>query len=189
VFRRSLLSALALTATFAVPARADVLLVPYLGQSFSGVVNAANAGYPTTYGVRLEWFARGVIGVGLDVARTPDFLGDAQGLVRTSTISTVMANLIIGGPIPEERGFRPYLTGGMGALMYDLTSPSGVEASQTDIGYNVGLGATVLFSRHVGAEIDFRYFRNNEDFTLGGLDFKEKILEYARWTGGLVLRF
>lgn len=31
--------------------------------------------------------------------------------------------------------------------------------------------------------------RNTDDFTLGGLDFAENILEYARWSAGLVIRF
>ena len=72
---------------------------------------------------------------------------------------------------------------------YDVTRSTGLQASKTDFGYNVGVGASVLFSRHVGAELDVRYFRNTRDFTLGGLDFPENILEYARWSGGLVLRF
>ncbi len=61
---------------------------------------------------------------------------------------------------PKNRGFRPYLSGGIGMLKYDLTRSTGVEASKTDFGYNVGVGASVLFSRHVGAEMDVRYFRN-----------------------------
>ena len=100
-----------------------------------------------------------------------------------------MANVIVGGPLPERRGFRPYLSGGVGALRYDVTRTSGLEASKTDFGYNIGVGASVLFSRHVGAEMDVRYIRNTKDFTLAGLDFEENILEYARWSAGLVLRF
>ena len=186
---RRLLPILACTVFCAVPARADIVLVPYIGQSWSGVINDADAGYPTTYGARLEWFGSSFVGVGVDVARTPDFLANAQDRVRESTLSTVMANLIVGGPLPENRGFRPYLSGGIGVLRYDLTRTTGLQASKTDFGYNVGLGASVLFSRHVGAELDVRYFRNTRDFTLGGLDFPENILEYARWSGGLVLRF
>jgi opacity protein-like surface antigen len=186
---RPILTALALAASCSTPARADVIIVPYLGQSWSGVINDANAGYPTTYGARLEWFGNSIIGVGVDVARTPDFLADAQGRVSESALSTAMANVIVGGPLPEERGFRPYLAGGVGVLRYDVTRTSGLQASKTDFGYNIGAGASVLFSRHVGAEIDFRYFRNTEDFTLGGLDFAENILEYARWSAGVVLRF
>jgi len=185
---RQFLVSLALAVLFVAPARADILLVPYLGQSWSGVINDANAGYPTTYGVRLEWFGNSIIGVGVDLARTPDFLADAQSRVRESTLTTVMANVIVGGPLPERRGFRPYLSGGVGALRYDVTR-TGLEASTTDFGYNVGVGASVLFSRHVGAEMDVRYIRNTKDFTLAGLDFEENILEYARWSAGLVLRF
>lgn len=186
---RTRLSVICSLVLLASPARADVLVVPYLGQAFSGVLNDAGAGLPTTYGARVEWFMNGVFGLGVDLARTPDFLADAQGRVRESALSTVMGNVIIGGPLPAERGFRPYLSGGLGLLWYDLTRTDGLQASDTDFGYNIGLGASVLFSRHVGAEIDFRYFRNTQEFTLGGLDFPEEILEYARWSGGLVLRF
>ena len=70
-----------------------------------------------------------------------------------------------------------------------MSRTTGLQASKTDFGYNIGAGASVLFSRHVGAEIDFRYIRNTKDFTLGGLDFAENILEYARWSAGVVLRF
>jgi opacity protein-like surface antigen len=186
---RPFLFTLALAVSFVAPARADILLVPYLGQSWSGVINDANAGYPTTYGVRLEWFGNSIIGVGVDLARTPDFLADAQGRVRESALTSVMANVIVGGPLPERRGFRPYLSGGVGALRYDVTRSGGQEASKTDFGYNIGAGASVMFSRNVGAEMDFRYIRNTKDFTLAGLDFEENILEYARWSAGLVLRF
>lgn len=171
------------------PAAADVLVVPYFGQSWSGVINDAGGGYPATYGVRLEWLSHGVLGVGVDAARTSDFLGEAQGRALDSTLSTLMANVIIGPPPPEDRGFRPYLSGGVGVLRYTLDRNDGASFTETDFGYNIGAGAQVLFGRHVGAEIDFRYFRNSEDFTLGELDFPEPILEYARWSGGLVLRF
>ena len=67
---------------------------------------------------------------GVDLARTPDFLADAQGRVRDSTLTTVMANVIVGGPLPEERGFRPYLSGGVGVLNYDVTRTSGLQASE-----------------------------------------------------------
>lgn len=64
-----------------------------------------------------------------------------------------MGNVIIGGPLPAQRGFRPYLSAGIGVLSYDLTRTSGLQASQTDFGFNFGLGVSVLFSRHVGAEL------------------------------------
>ena len=86
-------------------------------------------------------------------------------------------------PLPEARGFRPYLAGGVGVLRYDVTRTTGLSRfSKTAFGFNIGACANVLFSRHVGAEIDFRYFRyfrNTEDFTLGGSDFPENILYYA----------
>ena len=186
---RPLFFALGFAAVCATPAHADIVIVPYLGQSWSGVINDANAGYPTTYGVRVEWFGNSFLGVGVDLARTPDFLAEAQGRVRESAMSTFMANVIIGGPLPEGRGFRPYLSGGVGLLNYDLTRTSGLEASETDFCYNICAGASFLFTRNFGAEMDFRYVRNTEDFTLGGLDFEENILEYARWSGGLVFRF
>lgn len=186
---RTPLAVISLFVMLVAPARADMMLVPYLGQAFSGVINDAGAGLPTTYGVRVEWITKGFFGLGVDLARTPDFLADAQARVQESSLSTLMANVIIGGPLPAERGFRPYLSGGVGLLSYDLTRTNGLQASDTDFAYNIGLGASVLFSRHVGAELDLRYFRNTQEFTLGGLDFPEEILEYARWSGGLVLRF
>ena len=185
---RTPLAVIGLIVMLATPSRADVLIVPYLGQAFSGVISNAGAGRPTTYGVRAEWLVKGFVGVGVDFARLPDFLADAQGRVRESSLSTLMGNVIIGGPLPAQRGFRPYLSAGIGVLKYDLTRTNGLQASQTDFGYNFGLGVSVLFSRHVGAELDLRYFRNTQDFTLGGLDFPEEILGYARWSGGLVLR-
>ena len=75
---RGPLSVIGLLVLLATPAHADVLLVPYLGQAFSGVLNDAGAGLPTTYGVRVEWFMKGIFGLGVDLARTPDFLADAR---------------------------------------------------------------------------------------------------------------
>ncbi len=171
------------------PAAADVVLVPYIGQSWSGVINDAGGGYPTTVGARLEWFGSGILGAGVDVARAEDFLGEAQGRVRDSALTSVMANVVVGGLLPEGRGFRPYLSGGVGLLRYELTRTSGGDASKTEFGYNFGAGADVFFNRHIGAQLDFRYIRNTQDFLLGGLDFEEGILEYARWSAGAVIRF
>ena len=49
---RTPLVAIGLLLFSAVPSRADIILVPYLGQSWSGIINDAGGGYPTTYGVR-----------------------------------------------------------------------------------------------------------------------------------------
>lgn len=173
----------------ATPARADAMLVPHLGQAFSGVLNDAGGGLPTTYGVRVEWFMKGIVGLGVDLARTPDFLADAQGRVRESSLSALMGNVIIGGPLPAELGFRPYLSGGVGLLSYDLTRTTGAAGLGCRLWLQHWPGASARFSRHVGAELDFPYFRHTQEFTLGGLDFPEEILEHARWSGGLVLRF
>jgi opacity protein-like surface antigen len=169
--------------------RADVLIVPYLGQSWSGVINDAYAGYPASYGVKVEWMSGGVLGLGFDVTRTPDFLGSAEGRVAESALTTYMATVVVGRPVSGDRGVRPYLSAGVGAIRYDLRRTGGAEFSGTDFGYNVGAGVQAFFGRHVGAEFDLRYFRNTQDFTPGGLDFPEPIMEYARWSGGLVLRF
>lgn len=185
----SLLSAFSFLLVFSASAAADVVLVPYAGQSWSGVINDAGGGYPATFGARLEWFSRGIFGAGVDVARVGDFLSDAQGRVRDSSMTTVMANVTVGGPLPEGRGFRPYLSGGVGLLRYSLTGTTGLEDSDTDFGYNVGAGVDYFFTPRVGAELDLRYIRNTTDFRLGGLDFEEGILEYARWSAGLVVRF
>jgi len=173
----------------ATPARADVLLTPYLGQSWSGIINDAHAGYPTTYGVRAEWFSRGVFGVGADYARTPDFLADADGRVRDSTVSTLMGTVTIGSPLPASGGFQPYLSGGAGVMRFEVERSGGGDDSRTDFAFNIGAGANVFFTRNFGANIDFRYLRNTQDFDLAGLQFEEKIVEYARWSGGLVFRF
>jgi opacity protein-like surface antigen len=170
-------------------ARADVLIVPYLGQSWSGVINDAYAGYPASYGVKIEWVSGGVLGLGLDATRTPDFLGDAEGRVSDSTLSSYMANVVVGRPLSDGKGFRPYLSAGAGVIRYSLTRTGGAQVSGTDFGYNVGAGVQAMFNRRVGAEFDLRYFRNTQDFTPGGLDFPEPIMEYARWSGGLVVRF
>lgn len=170
-------------------ARADVLFVPYLGQSWSGVINDAYAGYPTSYGVKIEWLSRGVLGLGLDATRTSDFLGDAEGRVTDSTLSSYMANVVVARPLSGDKGVRPYLSGGAGVIRYSLTRTGGAQFSGTDFGYNVGAGVQAMLGRHVGAEFDLRYFRNTQDFAPGGLDFPEPIMEYARWSGGLVVRF
>lgn len=170
-------------------ARADVLIVPFLGQSWSGVINDAHAGYPTSYGVKIEWLSEGVLGLGLDATRTSDFLGDAEGRVTDSTLSSYMAQVVVARPLQGDKGFRPYLSGGAGVIRYSLTRTGGAQVSGTDFGYNVGAGLQAMFARHVGAEFDLRYFRNTQDFTPGGLDFPEPIMEYARWSGGLIVRF
>ena len=45
---RPILSTLALALLYSTPGRADIILAPYVGQSWSGIINDAEAGYPIT---------------------------------------------------------------------------------------------------------------------------------------------
>ena len=180
MLKRSLTAA-ALVAVCLVPstARADVLLTPFAGLTFGGITETTRG----MFGVAASFTAGGIAGLDIDFGYSPDFFGqdDDDDLFDADTnMVTLMANLRLAAPIggTEGRGFRPYVSGGIGLLRSRIEATDLFdEVTSNDWGMNVGAGVNGFFSDHVGVQGEIRYFRSFNDFgedlevDLGSLDF------------------
>jgi opacity protein-like surface antigen len=193
---RTLVVGLLLTVVAPGAARADTLIVPFVGVNFGGdsgseFFEAADASR-FNWGASLAWMGAGVFGVEGDIGYSPDFFGktDAGG----SSVLTVTGNLLLGVPFGGQSGFgvRPYALVGIGMVRPDGDAFAGEEVfGENRISWDFGGGLMIFFATHVGIRADIRYFRTFEavDFldieasdTAGNLDF-------TRGSVGFVLRF
>ena len=169
----------------AAPARAETLLIPWLGAN-AGSRDASTA---LDVGVTAGTTAAGVIGVDVDFGYSPDFFGNNL----TGYLLTTMGNVTVGVPFDGTRraGIRPYVTGGIGLIRARIDSPLyGYSLANTDVGVNAGGGLTAFLSGHVDVRADLRYVRSVEDDNwttpFGRIDVGR--LRYWRTSVGVVLR-
>jgi hypothetical protein len=93
------------------------------------------------------------------------------------SVSAYMFNAIYGFRVGQVGTFRPYISGGIGAINMsaDLITidtnliQSTISASQSRFGGNVGVGGFGYVGK-VGVRADIRWFKANRDDTLLGLD-------------------
>ena len=93
------------------PARADVVLTPYVGSLFGGDLSDSK----TTYGASAAFMGGGIFGAEIGFNYTPSFVPETLTSPKVSQAS-LMGNLIVGIPIGGDSGgsVRPYVTGGAG---------------------------------------------------------------------------
>jgi opacity protein-like surface antigen len=104
-----------------------------------------------------------------------------------------MGNLSVGIPTGGQAGagFRPYATIGFGVIQTNVDDPGGLfDLQNNETGINIGGGAMVFFSDHIGVRGDIRYFRNLTDPEGGnGFDLDLGGFDFWRGTAGVVFRF
>jgi len=167
------------------PARAETLLVPWLGLNTGG----RNVSGVVDFGASVGTTAAGVIGVDFDFGYSPDFFGNGLN----SYVLTTMGNVTVGIPFDRARaaGIRPYLTGGIGLIRARIDSPlPGFSLANNDVGVNFGGGVMGFLGEHVGVRADLRYIRSLEDnnSTNPFSQFDLSRLHYWRTSFGVVLR-
>lgn len=187
--------ALALAVLLLMPAaaRADWLFTPYGGMTFG---KDAKDFEHFTWGASAGWMGAGAVGFEFDFNHTPNFFepkdsGNTTELFGSNNVTTAMVNLIIGAPIGGQSGagLRPYVSGGVGLLKTNVPGTSDfLKVTSNDFGFNLGFGAHIFASDHVGFRGDVRYVRdlqNSQDdirtFSAGNFDF-------WRWTAGVTFR-
>ena len=179
--------AVSLLLVSAAPARADILLTPFLGVTFGG--DAPNE--KLNYGASLAFLGGGIFGIELEAAITPNFFdADDDFLdIDDSNVSTVMGNLMIAAPASSP--IRPYGVAGIGLIRTHATSVGNVfDLDDNSFGMNIGGGLMGQFNEHVGLRGDVRYFRNFEDSEAGrDVDIDLGGFNFWRGTLGLVFRF
>lgn len=194
--RMAILTALAVFLLVpATPARADVVLTPYVGTLFGGDVGNT-PGHQVSYGGSAAFMGGGIFGVEIGFNYTPEFIQDTafNPDIRQASL---MGNLIVGIPIGNADAggvqVRPYVTGGGGlfrtsARRSELFDPD--RFSSNDFALNFGGGIMTFFTEHVGLRGDVRYIRKLSDNDPGGgVDFDLGDLDFWKWDIGAAFRF
>jgi hypothetical protein len=173
----------------AAPARADVVLTPYVGSLFGADVS----GKPTAFGASAAFMGGGVFGGEIGFNYAPKFVSAGVGNDDIAQMS-LMGNLIVGIPLgsADQGGqVRPYITGGAG--LFRLTSQESQfldRVNSNDFAVNFGGGVMAFFSEHVGIRGDVRYFRTLTDSDQdSGVNFDLGALRFWKWDVGAAFRF
>ena len=177
-------------------ARADGLLIPFIGVNFGGnsgkaLSNAIDA-KRFDWGISLAYMGAGVLGMEADIAHSPDFYGKTD--VGGSSVLTATGNLVIGVPIGGQKGvgFRPYALAGLGVIHSSVDAFGDVGGrNSTEAAWDFGGGAMFFFANHVGVRGEVRYFRTFSDvaFDVLGLTPIRETLDFTRASVGFIVRF
>lgn len=194
---KKLLPALALVTcvcALPAPARADGFISPYVGTLFGGTLGDFDyKERPYTVGISFGSMGGGIVGFEADVAFAPDFFGDSASVfIGDTSVTTAMANVLIGAPIGGQTGagVRPYAAGGVGVIRQKVSAFGDfLEFTSTDFGYNLGGGLMFFFGDRGGIRADFRYFRNFQQSEDGIFQLEPGTFNFTRATVGAVLRF
>ena len=180
---------LALTST---SARADGLIVPFIGYNFGGDSGSNCVSLTdckekrTNFGVSFVSMGP-AFGIEEDISYAKNFFGETSG--TANSVFSLMTNLIIGagaGPV------RPYVLGGVGLIRPHVESLTGSltglgTTGKNAFGYDLGGGVIGLFGGHVGVRGDLRRFHTLQDVSL--LIFTGQKLNFWRASAGLALAF
>lgn len=203
------IASLVLLGSVAAPSKAsaDWLLTPFVGWNFGGSADFLTDGggdfddefeQRANFGVSLAWMGAGIIGFEADLGYTPNFFENTTGPDNfefgDNSVTTLMANLMIGIPIGGQTGggFRPYVVGGVGLVKATAADDQfGVfDIDSNSFGFDVGGGAMFFFSDSFGLRADVRYFRSFEDAKLDNdLHFDFGGLKFWRGSLGATFRF
>ena len=179
---RSSLIAITLLVATAAPLHADSYLTPYVGAGFGGRTDDHKIAYGGSLAFASE---RGVLGIGVDLGYTPDFIGTTG--VGNNNVTSLMGNLMFLTPGRT----RLYASGGLGLMKTRVEDVHGFfRVDSNDLGANLGGGVMLFPGDSIGLRADVRYFRNltdpepdaEFDVDLGGLSFWQA-------TGGITFRF
>src|SRR5215204_1176894 len=154
-FKRTLALSLLLGAVAPAPARADGMIIPFIGVNFGG-----NSGKDLSRAIdveRFDWGASfsfmgaGVLGIEADIAHSPDFYGRTD--IGGSSVLTATGNLLIGIPIGGQTGvgIRPYALAGLGMIRSKIDAFGDLlSLDDTKPAWDFGGGAMFFFGTHVG---------------------------------------
>ena len=176
----------------AAPARADVVLTPYVGSLFGGDLSGNTA----AFGANAAFMGGGIFGAEIGFNYAPEFV---KATVNNNDISqmSLMGNLIVGIPIldKDQPGhLRPYITGGAG--LFRISSAESEffnRVTSNDFAVNCGGGVMAFFSEHVGIRGDVRYFRTLTDSDpqtgIDDLNLGFGDLNFWKWDVGAAFKF
>jgi hypothetical protein len=173
----------------AAPARADVVLTPYVGSLFGGDLSGNRA----AYGATVAFMGGGVFGGEIGLNYAPKFVSAGVANEDIAQMS-LMGNLIVGIPLgsTDQPGHvRPYVTGGAGLFRISSQEREFFDnVNSNNFAVNFGGGVMAFFNDHVGIRGDVRYFRTLTDKDSdSGFDFDLGDLNFWKWDIGAAFRF
>ena len=196
-FRRAcLLVFLSFAVLAAREARADGLIIPFIGVNFGGdsgsELSSAIDAKRLNWGASFLFMGGGVFGVEGDFSYSPDFFGKTD--LGGSSVFSAMGNLVIGVPFGGQKGFgvRPYALVGAGVIQPNGEAfANALSFDDSKIAWDFGGGVMVFFTSHTGIRGDLRYLRTFDaadflDFDVSG---NSSELDFARGSLGFILRF
>jgi opacity protein-like surface antigen len=176
-------------ALVATPAHAEGFITPFLGFNFGGDQDATCQSLTNCEDKRLDWgvalgSTSGIFGFEEEIAYSKHFFGKTPGV--DNAVLTLMSNLMLvfpAGPI------RPYGVVGLGLIHPRMTfDSSALDISDNALGWDLGGGVNIFFTRGVGLRGDVRHLHTLQDITLGGT-FSSQKLDFWRGSAGLTFRF
>jgi hypothetical protein len=194
---------LAAWAAFPSSASADLYFNPYIALKFggettlldadlvAGSADAADKAKKVTWGGSVMWLGSGVLGIEGDVALTPGYFQREGGLIQSSRVTTLFANVVVAAPLTLTReSLRPYASAGWG-LMRATSTPdqnAGLGYSRNLSAFNIGGGVIGMLSRRTGVRWDLRYLRGIGSAEGGGTLTGGAQLSYWRASMAFVIR-
>ena len=177
---------------------ADAQIRPYVGLTFAGdttfapnLVDAAGKVH-ATIGINAAWL-RDVIGIDVDVARTPGFFqtGNAGELIITSAVTTTTGNLVIAAPRRfTEYVLRPYIVAGAGIIHIRAEDALQVfDVNEVRPTIDFGVGAVGFVTNFVGLVWEVRRFQSIGAEQQRGLSIGGERLSFWRATMGVAIRY
>ena len=173
------------------PARAQGFMSPLIGYDFGG-----DSGCPELRNCEDKHLnigvALGVLGAILgfeeEIADARNFFGEVPG--QSSSVVTVMSNLMV---VPRLGPIHPYVVAGLGLMKthVDFTTSTVLSTKDSSLAWDLGGGAIVLFSPHIGVRGDIRHFHSMQRSTVPLLEttFTDARLNFGRASASLVLAF
>jgi opacity protein-like surface antigen len=185
----------ALLCVSASAARADGLIIPFIGINFGGdsdtefgdAVDASQF----NWGASFAWMGGGVIGVEGDFGYSPDFFGKTD--LGDSSVFTATANLLLGIPFGGQQGFglRPYGLAGIGVVHPEGDAFGSLFDNENKVSWDFGGGVMLFFGSNAGIRADVRYFRTFEALEILDTELEDGPgdLDFTRASLGFVFRF
>jgi opacity protein-like surface antigen len=138
------------------------------------------------FGGQIAYLWRSNVGAEFLADFAPTFKIPSLVISDHPSLSAYMFNAIYGFRIGSGGRFKPYISGGIGAInmsadliTIDTNLLEGtISASQSRFGGNVGIG-TMGYVGRVGVRADIRWFKANSDSSLDVIDVDTRLLDDA----------
>lgn len=188
-WRALVLLAALFTVAAAQNAAAQGYLSPTAGYNFGGDAGCLTAtdceDKNWNFGIALGALGS-VFGFETEFTYESNFAGSTTS--QETSVLTVMGDIMLA---PKITVVQPYGLVGVGLIRTAFTPRLGTEESDNSLGWNVGGGLIIYFSRHFGLKGDVRYFHAFETLNLLGFDLArdQNKIDFGRVGLGAVIKF